>query len=306
MKKVILTVGAPGSGKSTWAKEQAATSKGGARVVVLNRDNLRSMLAGENVYKYSRANEKTVTQMMRDTLTTLLLDHSVSTIIIADTNLNESTRKDYAAYVDDYIQATGTQVLFIEKPFQETWITLEKRNLKRGDKAVPKPVLRDMYLKMQKYMGDHKQYTPSGDLQKAVIFDLDGTLANNDHRGAFAYQHLDKDTPIEFVVNLARMYKQNEYEIICVSGRNAGDAEQHDKHWHATAQWLSDHKIPWDVLFMRGWNDNRADDIVKEEIFWNKISHLWDVECAFDDRDRVVEMWRRIGVNCAQVNFGEF
>lgn len=55
---------------------------------------------------------------------------------------------------------------------------------------------------------------------------------------------------------------------------------------------------------VKSFVDNRKDDIVKEEIFWDKIAENYNVECAFDDR--VMEMWRRIGVNCLQCDFGEF
>lgn len=302
MKKVIMTIGAPGSGKTTWALEQAADKK--HKTIVLNRDDLRAMLFGGK-YKYSRANENIVMNAMVNMLNDALVDNSIQRIIIADTNLNESTRNKFNSVIEKHSKL-DKPICTEHKHFDVSWVELEKRNLKRGDKAVPKQVLRDMYLKMQKYMGKHKQYTPDPTKQKAVIFDLDGTLANNDHRHAFDYEKLIDDKPIEFVVELARMYAQNDYDIICVSGRNAGDKETNDKHWHATASWLSKNNIPWSVLYMRDWDDNRADDIIKEEIFWNKIENNWNVECAFDDRDRVVEMWRRIGVNCSQVNFGEF
>jgi hypothetical protein len=91
-----------------------------------------------------------------------------------------------------------------------------------------------------------------------------------------------------------------------VSGRNAGHENDPIAWQNLTATWLNTNGIPADRLLMRQWNDFRSDDIIKEEIFWEHIAPYYNVECAFDDRDRVVEMWRRIGVNCAQVNFGEF
>ena len=91
MKKVILTVGAPGSGKSTWAKEQVKRSKLNDRVIIICRDDLRSMMFGEE-YKYSRVNELQVTTALKDILEKSFDDDTISEVIIADTNLSEGTR----------------------------------------------------------------------------------------------------------------------------------------------------------------------------------------------------------------------
>ncbi|QGT54223.1 polynucleotide 5'-kinase and 3'-phosphatase [Acinetobacter phage Stupor] len=304
-KKVILTVGAPGSGKSTWALEQVEKSRKGNKTIVLNRDDMRAMLFGGK-YKYSRENESLVTRSLLHTLRLAVNDEQTDRIIIADTNLNEATRKTIYDFLVKEQEHLGNNIIYEEMPFDVPWVELEKRNLTRGNKAVPKPVLRDMYLRMQKYLGKHRQYVPNPELPKAVIFDLDGTLANNDHRDAFAYWKLDKDTPVEFVVNILKMYKQNGYKILCVSGRNSGTKDDNLKYYNMTADWLSYNAIPWDNLYMRAHDDRRKDDITKEEIFWTHIADNYNVECAFDDRDRVIELWRRIGVNAAQVQFGEF
>ena len=43
-KTVVMTVGAPGSGKSTWAENEVKNTK--VKTIVLNRDDLRAMLFG--------------------------------------------------------------------------------------------------------------------------------------------------------------------------------------------------------------------------------------------------------------------
>ncbi|EQA7786890.1 AAA family ATPase [Acinetobacter baumannii] len=304
-KQLILTIGAPGSGKSTWAQEQAKKSRKGSRIIVLNRDDLRSMMFGGH-YKYSRENENIVMDSVINSLYTALRDKDTTKVIIADTNLNLQTRLTYESIARDVMKETGFKIEVVEEPFDVDWVELEKRNAVRGNKAVPKPVLRSMHLNMQKYLGKHYQYVADKSKPQAVIFDLDGTLANNDHRDAFAYWKLIDDKPIEFVVNILKLYEEMGYHIICVSGRNAGTKEDHHKWEKLTQSWLAKHNIPYNELHMRAHDDRRKDDIVKEEIFRTHIAHKYNVECAYDDRDRVVEMWRRIGVNCCQVNFGEF
>ena len=304
MKNVIMTIGAPGSGKSTWASEQIKKSNS---TIVLCRDDLRSMLFGAT-YKYSKTNEKLVTDTMENMLINALSNDSINSIIIADTNLNQSTRSKFKNIIDHFnnTQFDKPMIELSVQLFDVDWVTLNNRNIKRGDKAVPKDVLRSMYKKMQIYLGKHKQYVPDESKDKAVIFDLDGTLADNNHRGAFEYDKLINDKPITHVVNILKMYEKMGYWIICVSGRNAGDKNDKRKYWYLTYEWLKRHNIPNHMLIMRGASDYRKDDVIKEEIFWNKIEPHYNVECAFDDRDQVVEMWRRIGVPCMQVNFGEF
>ena len=307
MKKVILTIGAPGSGKSTWATEQAKKAK----VFIVCRDDLRQMMFGGE-YKYSREKEKAVTAHVKQALEQFLEQDHFETMIIADTNLNESTRNGYKKIVETKntkIKNFGLKVPTIsveEVTFDVPWVELEKRNLTRGNKAVPKAVLRSMHLKMQKYLGKHVAYVPNKELPKAVIFDIDGTLANNDHRSPYALWELHKDSPIEFVVDMLNMYRDSGHKIICVSGRHSGVKSDERKYFDMTDAWLHEHNIVPDELWMRKTGDSRKDDIIKEEIFYEHIAPRYNVVLAVDDRDRVVEKWRSIGVNCAQIAFGEF
>jgi hypothetical protein len=57
---------------------------------------------------------------------------------------------------------------------------------------------------------------------------------------------------------------------------------------------------------MREAGDKRADDIVKAEIFFRDIAPRWNVKAAIDDRNRVVAMWRSLGLLCLQVAEGDF
>jgi hypothetical protein len=54
---------------------------------------------------------------------------------------------------------------------------------------------------------------------------------------------------------------------------------------------------------MRKTDDNRCDSIVKEEIYNEYIKDKYNVLAVFDDRDRVVDMWRRIGLPTYQVYY---
>lgn len=134
------------------------------------------------------------------------------------------------------------------------------------------------------------------------IFDIDGTMADLTHR----LPHIQKqpkdwpaffdaclhDTPIEHVCQLARTLSKTE-PIVFVSGRS-------DRVRRETDFWL---RIRAGVLpaalYMRRDGDFRPDDIVKAEILEQLRADGWEPLMVFDDRDRVVQMWRDKGLPCA-------
>lgn len=149
--------------------------------------------------------------------------------------------------------------------------------------------------------------------QKAIIFDIDGTLANNDHRRhhvertdgkskdwkAFhADLHLDSLKP-NVALFLDLLMEHNEHKIILVTGRME-DCRA------ATEKWLEGNFIPYDALYMRPSGDFQADVGAKTHIFKTILEPNYDVMLAIDDRDSVVQMWRDLGVECWQVAKGDF
>lgn len=297
MKKLVLTQGAPGSGKTTWANEYVAANPGW---YVLSRDDLREGIFGldkRNDYKYSKLREKSVSVCQFSMAKTLLEMETTKGVIIADTNLNPTTIKKWQelAYEIDGVK-------WEIKRFDVPWTELVKRNLYRGANAVPIEVLRSFYSKMHPY----DLYIPDESLPKAVIFDLDGTLADNNHRSPYDLALCGKDHPKEMVIEFLKMLRNKGYKILTVSGRESGTKEDPTVYQRITKKWLLDHVGETGEHFQRKQGDSRKDDVVKEEIFWDRIADRYNVKLAVDDRAQVVEMWRRIGVECWQVAHGDF
>ena len=136
-------------------------------------------------------------------------------------------------------------------------------------------------------------------IDKAIICDCDGTLCLLNGRDPFDFESAENDLLNEPVANLITMYKNAGNKILIVSARE-------EKFQPLTEDWLKKHSIPYDHIFLRSDNDYRSDDIIKKEIYENKIKASWDIEVVLDDRNRVVAMWREIGLNCLQVNEGDF
>ncbi|GFD75042.1 hypothetical protein KUL113_44620 [Tenacibaculum sp. KUL113] len=137
-------------------------------------------------------------------------------------------------------------------------------------------------------------------LTKAIICDLDGTLSLIHNRSPFDGSRCEQDLPNMPIVNLVKNYQQLGYKILLLSGREA-------KYQSETVSWLKKHEIAYDALWMRKLKDNRKDAIIKEEVFKRKIEHKYFIEFVLDDRNQVVDLWRKeLKLPCLQVFYGDF
>jgi hypothetical protein len=91
---------------------------------------------------------------------------------------------------------------------------------------------------------------------------------------------------------------QNEgYNMVILSGRDAISKT-------ATMSWLRNNGIEFDELRMRPQGTFTPDDVLKKG--WLDELGAENIFCVFDDRDKVVKMWRDNGLTCFQVNYGNF
>jgi phosphoglycolate phosphatase-like HAD superfamily hydrolase len=142
------------------------------------------------------------------------------------------------------------------------------------------------------------------------IFDLDGTLADCRHRLHYIphdwpafHAACVYDQPImSNIKTLHTLYYAANCDVWIVSGRNECARA-------ATMHWLEQHNI-WvenEELMMRADGDFRPEDVVKQEVLDNMLDEdRARIVAVFDDRQRVVDMWRRNGVTCFQVAPGNF
>ena len=149
-----------------------------------------------------------------------------------------------------------------------------------------------------------------------IIFDLDGTLANIDARRALSMDDNNKmnwnkffdplniplDQPNQPVIHMAKMLKEQGFKIFIFSGRSGVTLQ-------ATVEWLQDNNIPCDKLMMRPKEKLFMKDADLKQLWLNDkelIPNISDVFAVFDDRDQVVEMWRKNNLTCFQVANGNF
>lgn len=135
---------------------------------------------------------------------------------------------------------------------------------------------------------------------KAIIVDIDGTLAKMNGRGPFEWLRVGEDLVKEPIKNIVNFYHYNGFTVILFSGRDGVCRPQ-------TEQWLRDNGINYLALYMRPEGNNEKDSIVKKRMYHQYIEAYLDVQFVLDDRDQVVEMWRKeLGLTCLQVDYGNF
>lgn len=139
-------------------------------------------------------------------------------------------------------------------------------------------------------------------MKPIVIVDMDGTLADVNHRLHWIrgpgkknwkrfFEEQKHDEPNPDIVDQVRQLAKS-HEIVIVTGRP-------DKYQHETAKWLRKYKIPCSRIFMRPAGDHRPDYVVKKEIL-NQIGPQ-QVVLVFDDRPQVCDMYRREGLKVVEV-----
>lgn len=141
-----------------------------------------------------------------------------------------------------------------------------------------------------------------------VICDLDGTLANDDHRNHHL-QRTPRDWDTYFslcgndslyhpVAQLVQLLKISGKQIYILSGRR-------DDYRAETIRWLQEHRIPYDHLEMRKRDDRTDDNLLKLQ--WvSALDISRRIWLVLEDRTRVVKAWREAGYTCLQVRAGDF
>ena len=138
----------------------------------------------------------------------------------------------------------------------------------------------------------------------AIIFDLDGCIADNEERAqkylsttpkewSKFYADLSQDKLNEWCAVLARKLYTS-YELIILTGR-------HEAHREKTEEWLAANALPYDKLIMRPDEDYSHDFEYKERVYKDELSHEYDILFAIDDAKRISELWHSLGITALQL-----
>jgi hypothetical protein len=146
-----------------------------------------------------------------------------------------------------------------------------------------------------------------------IIVDMDGTLANITERVELANSQKDPitgkmnwdtfldpevmrnlDQPNTDVVLLVRSLAETGHRILITSARN-------ERHRDVTEWQLKTWQVPYIQLHLRADEDYRQDAIIKSEILEKIKDDGFNPTVAIDDRNQVVQNWRKLGLKCWQV-----
>ena len=309
MLKMIILVGLPGCGKSTWAKNYLKNNNGYVRV---NRDDLRMMFFNELFVLNTPERENLVTQISNEIIERTL--KSGKNIIIDNTNLSSKYRNNFHDIAQKIGNVEVEEIVF-EIPIE----TILNWNAEReGQARVPDKVIKNMIEKyhiqkngkFKNYIPKTKYYKPNIfnkykqniNLPSAIICDLDGTLCILNGRNPYNASTCENDElnkPIAFIIEQA--YKANK-KIIFLSGREDRYLSQTLKFFEKNIPQIENYE-----LHMRKTGDIRKDSIIKKELFEQHIKNKYYIDFVVDDRPQVIRMWRYdLGLTVFGLNDQEF
>ena len=301
MTTLYATRGLPGSGKTTaarkWVSEDPTTR---ARV---NGDDLRAMLTGGFVKETEHR-----AGAARDAAVAALLSRGVD-VVVDNTHLRLRALRDLATL------AQRSKAEFEVWDFTDISVEECIRRDAARDRVVGEAVIVDMHMR---YLNGRDLplpvpapegapdstgpawYTPKAASPRAVLVDIDGTVALKGDRNPFDWGRVGEDRPNQRVIDVARALHAAGNVLVVMSGRSEVCEPQ-------TRAWLDTHLgVGYEGPHMRPAGDYRKDSLVKAELFDAHVRDRYDVTAVLDDRNQVVNMWRSMGLTVLQVADGDF
>ena len=288
MARMIICRGLPASGKSTLSQGRILAD---GNTIRINKDLLRQML---HFKKFTGVNESLTRDAARE-LAKLFLGKKLN-VIIDDTNLNEGTMQSWK----DLGKELGATIEIMDL----TDVSVEdciNRDLGR-EESVGAVVIKNMAIKagIKKFGKD-----------EVVLVDIDGTIADITHRLHFVkpgkgnkkdwtgfFESMGEDLVRDEVRKAVMGLFNSGKTIIFMSGRP-------EKYRELTQRWLAKNFLNiYYTIIMRRTTDKRPDDETKRDLFNEYFPDKSVVYAIFDDRPRVLRVWKELGLNVIDVGGG--
>jgi len=304
MPKLIMLSGPSGSGKSTVASQILLSD---ANAVRLNRDMIREM----SISKWTPKREGWI--IAAEIAMARAAAELKKTILIDDTNLTASDEARWKglAYAHGYLFEKRAMDVDIDT-------CIARDSLRAGKARVGRAAIERQFLRGKLWR------VPEG--MPVVIFDVDGTLADLQHRvpwitiGASCpncrgnvvpdclvckgtgklvkkqhdvfYSLVERDEPIEAVIKWVQACYAAGFFVIIVSGRSPETSAE------GTYAWLATHNVPYHRIIMRRAYMQGPDTEEKQLILDDLLKIIPKEQIAFvvDDRPSVVQMWKDNGL----------
>lgn len=285
--KILILIGIPASGKSTWAAEYVRNNPNWVRV---NRDDFRAMLKNSQVCENKI--EDMITTLVIDTVNRSLMKNL--NVLIDNTNLKRK-------YIDEFVEQFKYQANIGYRVFDISLAKAIERDAARDKKVGAGPITK-MY-ESYKILIDSFDFQPvnkiksrpvikptfESDLPDAVVFDIDGTLAHIGNRSVFDWMKVYVDDVNPIVAEQMAFHRSKGRKIIIMTGRDAVCRK-------VTEEWLEMYCLVFDVMFMRPEGNNQKDTVIKRNMYEQEIKGKYNLLCVYDDRLQVIREWAKLGV----------
>jgi predicted kinase len=304
MNKLILALGISGSGKTTWAKQWVKEDP--IRRVRLNYDDIRCMLG-----EYWVPEREPLVKYIFDKSLVEAMELGYDIVIDNMSNLNSKHQAEYAKLVESHNDVYTQSQYEIEHKWFITSVDVCIERDKNREVSVGEKVIRQQWRKYRNEIIQHgikemlsNQVKNNPMLPHCILVDMDATLCFNTNGRPFYGPGADvgmrDDIPNTNVIDLVKAYcTAYNCDLIILTGRDESCRE-------ATMDWLNEHDLHPTELLMRPDGSYLRGDEQKKLIYEIKIKDKYNVDFVIDDSDKVVKMYRDLGLTVLQPNEGKF
>lgn len=297
-RKIILTRGIQGSGKSTWARKWVEEDP--EHRIRINNDDIRNMLGS-----YWVPSREDFVATVKEDIAVFAVNRQKD-IVVDNMNLNPKEIKYWEDFVKTLNEIRLPKDPIYEIEFKDFFIPLEE--CIRRDAMRPNPigekVIRDTWKRYKHFIQTTEVERYVNNLIKedeskpwCIVVDMDSTLCFNTTKrpwfGEGSTEAMINDTPNLGVVKII------EYlclPIIVCTGRNKAQKE-------VTEKWLNKYNIHPKEFYMREDGDYRKGVEVKEELI-KQILDKYNIAAIFEDCEPIVQRFRDMGLTVLQPNKG--
>ena len=139
-------------------------------------------------------------------------------------------------------------------------------------------------------------------MSKIVLCDIDGTIANNDHRQHYLegkkdwegfFSELINDEPIFPIINKVIEEYNAGKEIVFLTGRP-------ERYRYSTTLWLKEY-FNFDLKILMREDNDRNNKLKVKKILFEKNFHVNDIDYVIDNDEELLKQWEDMGIDVYEV-----
>lgn len=314
-KKIILTRGIWASGKSTWAINWVSEDPLN-RIRYSNNDIRHSQGVYHPNNEIALDKKELHIKKIKQFIVSGYME-SYYDIVIDNMNLNPKEWKFFESLISEFNNNHDNVNYVLE--FKDFFIPVKEcierdkyRQNPVGEKIIKQTWrrYRDQIINIEtnKMLNNQVKYNKA--LPNCVIADMDATICFNisgrPFFGAKASEKMYDDVPNYPVIKIINNYLKcasDDDRIFIITGREKSEAIENATLHYIKTHVSTDSRI---ILLMRDINDKASGDFTKKYLYETYIKDKYNVDFVLDDSQKIVDMYRSLGLTVLQPNEGKF